>query len=331
MSTAADKHAIRVKSHAQALGWDACAIADAETTDPTNRLQNWLDRGFHADMDWIERTKSLRVDVQKKLPGTHSVVVVARSYFNGDLPDPPDNSGLIARYALGKDYHKVLKKPLIELAKFIESLGDEVDTEVQTYVCVDSGHVLERTWAERAGLGWTGKNSLILRRDMGSWFLLGTVLTTLLLTPDTPMENHCGSCRACIEACPTDAIVEEAVVDSNKCISYHTIENRGDIPPSIQNDMGNWVFGCDICQEVCPWNRFAKEGTHPALKPRPETTYPSLIELTKMDEATFDQRFAGTPVRRTKHRGMLRNAGIAQKNTQRKQVLCWYQEQHKEP
>lgn len=320
MSTIAEQHAFRVKSYAKVLGWDACAIADATKTVPDNRLQDWLGRGFHADMDWIKRTESLRADVQKKLPGTQSVVVVARSYYYGDLPTPPDDVGKIARYALGKDYHKVLKKPLIELAAFIEELGNEIDTEVKTYVSVDSGPVLERAWAERAGLGWTGKNSLILRRDMGSWFLLGAILTTLPLTSDNPMENHCGSCRACIEACPTDAIVQEGVVDSNKCISYHTIENRGEIPVEIQKNTGSWVFGCDICQEVCPWNRFAKEGTHPSLKPRNETTYPLLDDLIHSDEETFNKRFAGTPVRRAKHYGMVRNAKIALKNTQRKQV-----------
>ncbi len=299
--------AAQIKEHAADLGWDACGIADASETDPEGRLQRWLDRGFHADMDWIARTAAERSDVQQKLPGTASVVVVARSYYHEALPDPPDGAGLIARYALGKDYHKVLKKPLIALARFIEAR----EAGVATYVSVDAGPVLERSWAERAGLGWTGKNSLILRRDLGSWFLLGCILTTLPLAADSPMPNHCGSCRACIDACPTDAIVEAGVVDSNRCISYHTIENRGAIPPEIQENMGNWVFGCDICQEVCPWNRFAKEGDHPALQPREAVTHPPLATLLEEDEAAFNARFAGTPVRRTKHQGMQRNATIA--------------------
>jgi epoxyqueuosine reductase len=256
-------------------------------------------------MDWMKATKAIRQDPRIKMPGARSVVVVARNYFHPD-PEAGPGTGKVARYARGRDYHKVLKKPLLKLARFLDDFG----VVSPSYAAVDSGPVMERAWAERAGLGWIGKNSLVLRRDIGSWFFLGAVITEVALAPDSPVANRCGTCRACLDACPTNAFVREGVLDARKCISYQTIENRGDIPEDVQSNMKGWVFGCDICQEVCPWNRFEQTSTEPDFAPRKGQAFPKLEELAGSNEETFNERFAGTPIRRTKHAGMARNAKV---------------------
>ncbi|MEK7793342.1 MAG: tRNA epoxyqueuosine(34) reductase QueG [Candidatus Hydrogenedentota bacterium] len=302
--------AVRVESRRQ--GFDACGIAAATPADPEDRLGAWLARGFAADMKWMARTKTTRQDVTKKVPGARSVVVVAKNYF-AERPEAPAGAGRVARYAWGRDYHRVLRKPLRRLAEFIRGL----EPGVETYCSIDSGPVLERTWAERAGLASIGKNSLALRRDMGSWFFLATIITSAELAPDEPAADICGTCTLCLDACPTGAIVEPRVVDSRRCISYQTIENRGEVPEDIQPLHGDWVFGCDICQEVCPWNRFATETGERDFLPRGNHANPDPHWLAKLDEAEFNREFEGTPVRRAKHSGMVRNARIAAANTQR--------------
>jgi epoxyqueuosine reductase len=300
----------QVKTAARDEGFDACGIAEAGQIDSDDHLGEWLGRGFHADMDWMSRNRELRRDPRLKLPDARSVVVVAQSYYAPDPETRESGSGVVARYARGRDYHNVLRKPLIRLAKFIEGM----QPNTRTYASIDTGPVMERAWAQRAGVASIGKNSLALRRDMGSYFFLATIITTLELEPDTPAEDLCGTCRLCIDACPTRAIVEPMVVNSNKCISYHTIENRGDIPGALQPDFGDWVFGCDICQEVCPWNRFARPTSEAALLPLPGRAYPDLSRLRDMGESAFGEQFAGSPIRRAKHRGMRRNAAIAARN-----------------
>ncbi len=315
--------AAAVKEHARLQGFDACGVAAAGPADPGGKLREWLDRGYHADMDWLARTSAIRLDVREKLPGAASVVVVARNYYK---PAPPEAqgqdrtvplpsseaTGAVARYAWGRDYHRVMAKPLKRLAAYIDTL----EPGAQSYASIDSGPVLERTWAERAGVGWVGKNSLILRRDMGSWFCLGAIITTARLEPDHPTPGYCGSCRLCIDACPTGAIVEESVVDARRCISYHTIENRENIPQSVGSRMGGWVFGCDICQEVCPWNRKTPVSDEPDFEPRPGQAAPDLKELAQSDEDAFRARFSGSPLMRAKHAGMVRNARIAIQNVE---------------
>lgn len=307
-----EEHARAVKARAAALGFDACGIAVAGNVDPEDRFGAWLARGFHADMDWLAATRALRQDACARLPGARTVIVVARSYYH-PRPEAQQGSGRIARYAWGKDYHKVLKSPLKQLARFVDAL------EVGSKSCtsIDSKAVMERAWAERAGLGWVGRNSLVLNRTLGSWFVLGTVISTVALAPDAPTEAHCGTCRACVDACPTGAIVEDAVVDAGRCISYQTIENRGSIPEALHAPMGDWIFGCDICQEVCPWNRFAEPAVTPGFLPRDGIANPDLAALVATDEATFDAYFAGTPVRRATYAGMQRNAAIALANATR--------------
>ncbi len=295
----------QVKEYARSLGFDVCGIATAGPIDPEDRLGEWLGHGYHADMNWMARTKAIRQDPREKIPTARSVVVVARNYYH-PRPEASEGSGRVARYAWGRDYHKVLKKPLLKLARFLDGFG----VDAPSYAAVDSGPVMERAWAERSGVGWVGKNSLILRRDLGSWFFLGTVITEVALVPDSPVTDHCGSCRACLDACPTDAFVAEGVLDARKCISYQTIENRGEIPEELHNQMEGWIFGCDICQEVCPWNRFAKESTEADFLPRSGHANPDLAELCAMSEGAFNDEFAGTPIRRTKHAGMVRNGQI---------------------
>ncbi len=263
-------------------------------------------------MDWLARTASTRVDVQRKLPGVRTVIVVARNYY-ADRPSPPPRSGRVARYAWGRDYHRVLRRPLIKLAQYIDALGDGT----KSYASIDAGPIMERAWAQRAGVASIGKNSLGLRRDIGSWFFLATILTNIEFEPDPPAEDLCGTCTLCLEACPTKAIVAPYTVDAQRCISYQTIENRGEIPEELQPLHGDWVFGCDVCQEVCPWNRFARETSARPFHPRPGQANPAIADLLEFSDGEFHARFAGSPLRRAKRAGMQRNARIARANQRR--------------
>ena len=298
-----------IKTCAAELRFDACAIAGAGAPDPDDFLGQWLARGYHADMDWFVRTKTTRQDVQERLPGTKSVVVVARNY-NHPRPPAQPRTGRVSRYAWGRDYHRVLRKPLRKLAAHIESL----DKDVETYCCIDTGPVLEKFWAARAGLGWIGKNSLILRRDLGSWFFLGVILTTLELAPDAPMPDFCGACTRCIDACPTNAIIAPRTVDARRCISYHTVENRGEIPEELHEHFADWVFACDMCQQVCPFNQDVPTTNETDFYPRANQAYPPLNFLETMTEEEFKEKFAGTPIMRAKLAGMQLNARIARRN-----------------
>lgn len=299
--------AASIKEKALSLGFDACGIAAAGNVDPEDCLGAWIARGYHADMDWLVRTKALRQDPRLRLPNARSVVVVAKNYY-ARRPEPVRGTGQVSRYAWGRDYHRVLEKPIKALAEYIGA---------PFFLSVDSGPVLERAWAARAGLGWIGKNGLVLRKDLGSWFFLGVIVTEAELEPDEPVANACGECRRCVEACPTGAIVEPGVVAARRCISYLTIENRNPDPPSNAEKIGNWVFGCDVCQEVCPWNRSAKETTQGDFRPRPGCANPDLAELLSLSEEAFNERFAGTPIRRAKWSGMRRNAAVAATNAER--------------
>lgn len=315
MSLSPAEGAARIKAEAAALGFDACGIATVDgPVDPEDRLGTWLAQGFHADMAWMATTRALRQDVRLKLPGARSMIVVARNYYQTS-PEPEPGTGKVARYAWGRDYHKVLRKPLIALAHTLEAM----DPQALSYIAVDSGPVMERSWAERAGLGWIGKNGLVLRRDLGSWFLLGCLSTTLELAADPPQSNHCGSCTACLDACPTEAFTAPMVLDARRCIAYHTIENRAEIPSELGSRFDGWVFGCDVCQEVCPWNRFATPTSEPGFAAREGVPQPNLADLLSIDEAAFDRQFQGTPVRRAKHAGMVRNARLAAANRDHRQ------------
>jgi epoxyqueuosine reductase len=306
--TAPSHRSIRVKAWAQDEEFDACGIARAGSIDKDNHLGAWLNQGHHGAMEWMARNQDVRQDVAKKLPGVQSVVVVARNYYS-PRPAPQKDCGKVSSYAWGRDYHNALKKPLWRLARQIDAFEDDA----QSYCCIDTGPVMEKAWAQRAGVGWTGKNSLTLRRDLGSYFFLGVILTTVDLAADAPANDQCGACTLCIDACPTDAIVAPQVLDARRCISYHTIENREDIPEEYHDKFSDWIFGCDICQEVCPWNRRLNDTTLVDFLPRENHANPPLDWLTAMDEKKFRREFEGTPILRAKHAGMMRNAAIVEK------------------
>jgi epoxyqueuosine reductase len=299
-----------IELRAKELGFDKVGFAAIEPVPRAEFLSEWLRREFHGDMEYMARTPEVRMDPARLLPGARTVVVVAKNYYtssSGRRDDP--RTGIISRYAWGDDYHEVLGDRLRELRSFIESRG------ARARVCVDTGAVLEKVWAERAGIGWQGKHSNVIAKDLSSWFFLGEVITDADLGPDRPSRNHCGTCTRCIDLCPTRAIVAPYVVDSRRCIAYLTIEHRGPIPRELRPLMGNLIFGCDICQDVCPWNRFAKVAPEAAFAPREGLDAPRLAELVAMTREDFARRFRGSPIRRAKRAGFVRNVCVALGNS----------------
>lgn len=312
--TGPEVRAARVKAHARAEGFDLVGVAAPEAPVAWERYREAMDRGYGADMTWLYERPELRRDVREVHPEARSVVVVAMSYWTdtpGYTEQPPaEDEGWIARYAQGKDYHVHMRKRLVRLAQRFEADAELGHDSHAHRVFVDTGPVLEKAFAQQAGIGWIGKNSLLLNRDHGSWVFLGVVLTPLELARDEPEVDHCGTCRLCLDACPTDAFAAPRVLDARRCIAHWTIESRDperDVDPET---LGQHVFGCDICQEVCPWNRPERlrrrvgETPHAPLRPRPEHIRPKLDELAELDEESFRSRFAGTPVRRTRARHM---------------------------
>jgi epoxyqueuosine reductase len=308
-----------IKQEARALGFDAVGIAriDASASPRQHtlltRLTQWLERGFHGTMAWMGRTPEKRADPRQVLPGCRSIISVGINYLTEHRADERPGYGRIARYAWGKDYHNVLGDRLKQLERRLRSLAPEAVT--RSYV--DTGPVMEKAWAEQAGLGWIGKHSNLVSTQYGSWLLLGEILTTLELEPDEPATDLCGSCTLCIQACPTKAIVEPYMVDAARCISYLTIELRGDqttIPDELQSRLGNRIFGCDDCLDVCPFNLRAEPTQEPAFQPTPLVLAPSLDTLSRMDEPTFSTVFQQSPIRRAKHAGLLRNIAMALRN-----------------
>jgi epoxyqueuosine reductase len=325
-----------IKQEARALGFDAVGVApvsDAQgTVDPVgeqspptqppflrrlfDRLTKWLQQGHHGTMAWLERTPEKRADPRQVLPGCRSVISVGMTYLTDHRANEQPGYGRIARYAWGKDYHKVMSNKLKQLEARISSLVPEAHT--RSYV--DTGPIMEKAWAELAGLGWIGKHSNLVSADHGSWLLLGEVLTTLELSVDEPATDLCGSCTLCIQACPTNAIVQPYVVDATRCISYLTIELRGDesvIPQELHAGIGNKIFGCDDCLDVCPFNLRAEPTHETTFQPSPVTLAPNLDELSRLDEQTFATVFQQSPIRRAKIHGFQRNIAIAQQNKTR--------------
>ena len=293
-----------IKARAQELGFAACGIASAEPMRSHGAFLNWISRGYFASMNWIAREDAAwkRGDVRRVLPSAQSVVSVAMHYRTEETW--PEASGKVARYARGTDYHDIITPRLRELLTFIQS-----QTPCEGKVYADTGPLLERELAQRAGLGWIGKNTMLLSRELGSYFLLGEILLSLPLPPDAPhVAQFCGSCTRCLDACPTDAFVAPGVLDANRCISFHTIENRSHFPVELREKFGDWLFGCDVCQEVCPWN--SKSNAHsnePELWTRP-TSAPTLLEMLMSPQDEFSRAWKGSPVKRTKRRGLKRNA-----------------------
>lgn len=304
----------RIKAQARALGFELVGITPATAPPNSEAYRNWIEQGFAGEMGYLERQVEKRGHPDRVLPGVRSLIVVAMNYRCPDAEMIPgdEHRGKISQYARGLDYHDVMKEKLLELLAFIQQ---EAPVPVQGRAYVDTGPVLERDFAEQAGLGWYGKHTNLINRSAGSWLLLGEVLVDLALDYDRPTTAHCGTCTRCLEACPTDAIVEPYVVDARRCISYHTIELKGAIPDAYRPMMGNRVFGCDDCQDVCPWNRRAPVTQEAAFLPRPWTEMPGLIELLRLTPEAFRTYFKGSPIKRTKRRGLLRNAAVALGNT----------------
>ena len=300
----------KIKSKARDLGFDAVGIAPV-VPGPDEKFRLWMELGYQGSMAYLEQQAEKRLDPQKVLPGVRSIVCVALSYHHPYfLPYEEQDRGVISRYAAGDDYHLVMAPRLEELLK---SIREEVP-RVGAKFYVDTGPVMDKYWASRSGIGWLGKHTNLLDRDLGSWFFLGEILLDVELDHDRPILDFCGSCTQCIDACPTEAIVEPYVLDSRRCISYLTIELRDDIPKELRKPMGNLVFGCDICQDVCPWNNSVTDSTTGELGPREVNRSPELLELGQLSPDEFRERFSRSPVKRAKWNGFVRNVAVAMGN-----------------
>ncbi len=296
-----------IKEKALELGFQKVGIVPAEPlANEGSRLINWLDSGYHGQMAWMEREPSKRADPTLLMPGARSVVVTALNYFTDHKHIEYDRKGKISRYAWGDDYHDVVREKLDELLEWIKAEQPSANGKI----CVDTAPMMDKAWAVRAGLGWLGKHTNVITTDLGSWVFIGELLLDLELEYDTAVvEDHCGTCTACLDACPTNAIVEPYVVDSRKCISYATIELRSDtLPTEIENNMEGWFYGCDICQDVCPWNRFQTETTETRFEPRNGETSIDLEEIISMSPEDYAARFRRTAIKRAKLPGLKRNA-----------------------
>lgn len=307
-------HSTFIKSIARELGFSFCGISKAEKLEEEEtKLEAWLKRGYHGKMQYLENHFDKRLDPTKLVPGARSVVSLIYNYF--PKKDLATTSSLkVAKYAYGEDYHDVIKD---KLKIFMNKIHEEIG-EVSGRAFVDSAPVMERQWAARSGLGWLGKNSLLLNKQMGSFFFLAELILDLELEPDFPMKDYCGTCTACMDACPTDAIHEAYVIDSNRCISYLTIELKESIPAEFQDKMENWIFGCDICQDVCPWNRFSVPHQEPRFNPPddwPNFTDQDWIEIT---ENVFRKNFSKSAITRTGYKGLKRNITFAGRTPKKK-------------
>ncbi|MBK7342706.1 MAG: tRNA epoxyqueuosine(34) reductase QueG [Saprospiraceae bacterium] len=284
-----------IKQKAADLGFFLCSVATAEPMEEeARRLEDWLNRNYHGKMGYMANHFELRTDPTKLVPGARSVISLGCNYHNPDVPEDPE-SPRISQYAYGEDYHKVIRRKLKALLQWMkEEYGD-----IQGRVFVDSGPVLERDWARRSGMGWAGKHTLLINRDAGSYFFLAEIIIDLPLVPDPPIKDYCGTCTRCIDACPTDAISPSGyLLDGSKCISYLTIELRESIPAEFKDKLEGWAFGCDICQEVCPWNRFAQHHAEPAFHPHPDLLAMTHSDWQEMTEELFLNVFGHTPVKR---------------------------------
>ncbi|HEX7078240.1 MAG TPA: tRNA epoxyqueuosine(34) reductase QueG [Candidatus Eisenbacteria bacterium] len=305
----------RIRAEALRLGFDAVGFARAEEHPDGARLTAWIEAGRHGTMRWMAREPSRRADPRVLLSGARTVISVAAAYYRGDWPAEGGGGaaarggprGRVARYAWGRDYHKRVKRRLVRLARAVREMG----VGGAWLAAVDTRPMLDRAWAERAGIGWIGKNTNVILPAAGSWFFLGEIVTAIEVAADPPASNHCGTCARCLPACPTGAIVAPYTLDARRCISYLTIEHEGPIPLELRPLIGARVFGCDDCQEACPWNRFAVPTAHPDFAERPEQQTPELIPLLALDDAAFRARFEGTAIRRAGRNRFVRNVAVA--------------------
>ncbi|MCR9265136.1 MAG: tRNA epoxyqueuosine(34) reductase QueG [Flavobacteriaceae bacterium] len=296
------KHTTMIKTEAKRLGFLSCGVSKAQfLEEEAPRLEKWLNNNMHGEMQYMENHFDKRLDPAKLVEGSTSVISLLLNYFPSE--EQNQDSYKISKYAYGTDYHFVIKDKLKSLLHFIQ---DEIG-EVHGRAFVDSAPVLDKAWAARSGLGWIGKHSNLLTQQVGSFYFIAELIVDLDLEYDTPTTDHCGTCTACIDACPTEAIVEPYVVDGSKCISYFTIELKNEIPTGFKGKLDDWMFGCDVCQDVCPWNRFSKSHSEPLFDPNPQ-----LLSMTKKDweeitEEVFRKVFKKSAVKRTKYGGLQRN------------------------
>ncbi len=297
-----------IKQKGFELGLSAMGIARAERlNEESEHFLEWLERSYHGTMEWMSRLVHKRIDPNHVLPGAKSVIVVALNYYTDIQHTDDDHTGKISRYAWGDDYHDILKEKLNRLLEFIKTKEPRVGGRVY----VDTGPLLEKVWAQRAGIGWEGKHTNIINKNYGSWVFLGEILLDIELDYDEPATDHCGKCTLCIDACPTQAITEPYVLDSTLCISYLTIEHRGEIAEELGEKFDRWVYGCDICQDVCPWNKkFAQPTLVKEFYPREHNIAPNIQALSEMSQEEFSVKYYGSPMKRTKHSGIVRNANI---------------------
>lgn len=300
-----DKVTLWVKDQARKVGCTHVGIARAGMLEGEGvLLDEWLLRGYHASMAWMTSSVEKRKNPLSILPSVRSVVSCAVNYYHPFSHSDEAGIGKISRYAWGDDYHGVVGSMLVRLEDAIHQEFPDIETKIY----VDTGPLMEKTWAVRAGIGWLGKHTNVITRDRGSWIFLGEILTSLDLIPDAPIQDYCGSCRKCIEACPTHAIVEPYIVDSSKCLSYLTIEHRGAINPHLCSSFQGWIYGCDICQDVCPWNdKFAAPSPIDEFQPRGDSLAPRFDEWENMTKEEFSVKFAHSAIKRTKHEGLTRN------------------------
>ncbi len=295
-----------IKQKALEIGFHKVGIAsaDADTQQTVERLQTWLALGYHADMDWMANPK--RQDIKACWPEVRSLICVALNYYTPHQHPPQKDTAKLSRYGWGRDYHRVMQKKLKQLTEWLQAQGEGI----QARFYADTGPVQDKFWAQQAGIGWVAKNSNVITREYGSWVFLGEVLTNLELTSDAPHTEHCGTCNRCLEACPTQAITQPFVVDANRCIAYHTIENRAStLPETLKPHLQGWVAGCDICQEVCPWNqRFAQPTDVQDFEPYAGAVNVKLTELANLSDQEWDQRFPASALRRIKPEMLRRNA-----------------------
>mgnify|MGYP001173719092 CR=1 FL=1 len=307
----AQRHTELIRAEAQRLGFEFVGFARAERLDEeARRLEAWLRQGAHGRMAYMENHFDLRIDPTQLVPGAKSVICLTFNYFNPEKQQDPE-APKISQYAYGEDYHFVVKDKLKALLAFMqENIG-----AVQGRCFVDSAPVLEREWARRSGIGWNGRHTLTIHPKRGSFFFLAEIICDLPLLYDNPIQDHCGACRRCIDACPTDAISPEGYfLDASRCISYLTIELRDEIPAAFKGQMDNWMFGCDVCQDVCPWNRFSKRHDEPAFDPHPDLLKMTGRDWQEITEAVFGKIFKKSAVKRVKYSGLVRNVHFLTSN-----------------
>lgn len=297
----------QIKTKAIEIGFHKIGVVPANALrEEAEHLNEWLRRGYHGEMQWMEREPEKRSDPQILFPGAKTVIVVALNYYTPHEHENSDDLGKVSRYAWGDDYHDITKEKLRELLAFIIELIPGVNGKV----CVDTAPMMDKAWAVRAGIGWMGKHSNVITKEFGSWFFIGEILLDVELEYDTEtVPDHCGTCTACLDACPTQAIVAPFIVDSNRCISYATIELRApEIPKPVAEHLDGWLYGCDTCQDVCPWNRFGQETNEQRFEPRPGNVTAGLNEILELSQEQYAERFRRSAMKRTKLSGLQRNA-----------------------